>query len=519
MPSWKVGRARSHDRVRRPSAVLVQKAAYGLLQRHPQFSAGRGLRPPMAVMLGPFVYLLGLTWITPVIVLKSLFVFSAAYVLTVSLVRLSAALTPARYSPRVQLPESALPRLSIIAALHNEADVVSDLVSGLSQLDYPAHKLDIILVLEAHDHATRLACRALILKYGIRVLVLPPLGPMTKPRALNAAFGVSRGEIIAVYDAEDSPQISQLKAAAEAFAADPELGVVQAPLGWYNRHENWLTAQFALEYAAQFQALLPFYRRMGWPIPLGGTSNVFRRTALEHVGGWDPFNVTEDADLGFRLARSGWKAGLIEPGTLEEAPITLNAWINQRSRWLKGHWITWLVHMRDPRGLIETAGWQAQLCLQFTLLANVLSACLHALIMASVLACACLSITAGLSVSFGLWLVLPAYGAALACALAGGHRAGIPLNAPHLLTMPVYWLLQTPAAFKALRELPRQPYLWRKTQHGVSTAQRTASHVDDDYNRTDGRHRLRLWPGRLAWRTALKPGKTAPDPLDADRHC
>lgn len=505
------------DRTQRPSAALVQAAAYGLLHTHPELSAGQGLRPPPALILGPLIYALGLSWIAPGWIMNGIAVLGLACVIAASGVKLWATLMPVHYAPRRPLNERSLPALSLIVALHDEADVVADLMTSLKSLDYPSHKLDIILVLEAHDHATRLACQPMMAS-GVRVLVLPPLGPMTKPRALNAALGIARGALIAVYDAEDTPHPDQLKAAAESFAADPDLGVVQAPLGWYNRKENWLTEQFALEYAAQFHVLLPFYQRLGWPLPLGGTSNVFRRSALEQVGGWDPFNVTEDADLGFRLARSGWKAGLIEPPTLEEAPIQVKAWINQRSRWLKGHGITWLVHMRNPRALLETAGWQALASLQLTLLANVLSASLHAAIMLGVGVSLVISISLNLPVSFGFWMIVPAYAAAMLCAGIGARRAGFKPEWHQIISMPLYWMLQTPAALKALRELPRQPYLWRKTQHGVSTAQRIPPDVTDHHDRPDARDRLSIRPGRLAWRTTLKPGQAPSGALDTDRH-
>jgi len=440
------------------------------------------------------------------------------YVVAISALKLTAAFTPVRYAPRQSLTDAELPVVSVVVALHDEADSVAGLIAGLECLDYPAHKLEILLALEAHDHLTRRACNALLSTGRIRVLSLPPLGPMTKPRALNAALALARGELIAVYDAEDCPAPEQIRAAAEAFTANPRLGVLQAPLGWYNRQENWLTAQFGLEYAAHFHALLPIYDRMGCPLPLGGTSNVFRRDALDAVSGWDAFNVTEDADLGLRLARSGWQSGLIEPVTLEESPISLSAWITQRSRWLKGHAITWLVHMRDPRGFVEGAGWRAQISLQMILLANVLSALLHLPITFVVLTGFVLAPHTGHPVSYGLWLTTLAYFASMACAVTGARRAGFRPRIIHVLSMPLYWMLQLPAALKALHELPRKPYLWRKTQHGVSTADRTLPDVIDHHSRPDGRDRLRLRTGGVAWRSALKSGQAASDPLDPSGH-
>ncbi|WP_440959033.1 glycosyltransferase [Oceanicaulis sp. LC35] len=437
-----------------------------------------------------------------------------------SALRISAALAP-RQAPSPQtLPEQDLPVISVIVALYDEAEVLPGLIAALSRLNYPRSKLEIILALEHRDQSTRAAARALGRRTPLRVVVLPPLGPMTKPRALNAALQIARGDLIAIYDAEDAPHPDQLRHAAEVFAADEKLGVVQAPLGWYNRTENWLTAQFALEYATQFHALLPLLSRLGWPLPLGGTSNVFRRNALLECGGWDPFNVTEDADLGFRMGRMGWRAALIEPGTLEEAPITLKAWTHQRSRWLKGHFITWLVHMRDPRGLVDTLGWSGVLSLTFTVLANMLSALIHA---PSLLVMGAGALLLGLIPGWGaLWtagaaLMACAYASAMVCAMVAARRAGFTPRPEHVLSMPAYWLLQAPAALKALRELPRQPYLWDKTQHGVSRARRETPDDAYDYASAHGRRSRPVRARRLAQRQALKSAQAAAYSVDADR--
>jgi cellulose synthase/poly-beta-1,6-N-acetylglucosamine synthase-like glycosyltransferase len=242
-----------------------------------------------------------------------------------------------------------VPTMTIMVAMYREAGVCTGLVGALEQLNYPATRLQILFLLEADDEETIASATIATRHTDMELLILPDApGPKTKPRALNYGLQAATGDLIAVYDAEDAPHRDQLLTAARAFLADKKLGVVQAPLGWYNRSTNWITGQFSLEYAAQFSIFLPLYARLNLPLPLGGTSNVFRRSALNHVGGWDPFNVTEDADLGFRLARHGWRSDVIAPGTLEEAPEDRSAWIAQRSRWLKGHFVTWLVHMRDP---------------------------------------------------------------------------------------------------------------------------------------------------------------------------
>ncbi|MCC5996564.1 MAG: glycosyltransferase [Oceanicaulis sp.] len=501
--------------VRRPCAWT---AAFELLDTRPGASAGAPLAPPVALWCGPAVFLAGLTLAAPGVVLALALGLALAFVLGVTALRASAGVLTPRWSPRRRLACHELPVISVIIALHDEAQVVPGLAAALSRLDYPRERLDIILALEAHDITTCAAARAARRRTGWRVLAAPPCGPTTKPRALNYALQAARGELIAVYDAEDSPHAGQLRAAAEAFACDAGLGVVQAPLGWYNAQDNWLTRQFALEYAAQFHALLPLYARLGWPLPLGGTSNVFRRAALEDCGGWDPFNVTEDADLGFRLAAHGWGAGLIEPGTLEEAPVTRAAWTGQRSRWLKGHFITWLVQMRQARRLWDTAGPGALACLTLTMLANALSALMFPLgltMIAGALFLAGAGWPGGLP---GAAAGLLALGCAMACARTGARRAGFTPLWRDLAALPLYWLLQAPAMIRALRELPARPYLWVKTRHGVSTARRESPDdppADASGHECGGRP-VRLL--RLAGRAAEQSAEAAHGALDPARH-
>ncbi len=510
--------SRLHSDLHGAPGARARRAAFALMENQPLASAGTPLHPPLALWGGPAVFLAGLSMLAPGLVVTAALTLAFAFVLAVTALRLAASLSPPRWSPRIPVADTDLPVISVIVALHNEAEVMPGLIAALSRLNYPAERLDILLALEAHDHATRAAAKAACRRLDARVLVAPPCGPTTKPRALNFALQAARGALIAVYDAEDAPHAGQLRAAAEAFAAGPELGVVQAPLGWYNANDNWLTRQFALEYAAQFHALLPLYHRLGWPLPLGGTSNVFRRSALEACGGWDPFNVTEDADLGFRLAMHGWRAGLIEPGTLEEAPVTRAAWTGQRSRWLKGHFITWLVQMRQARRLWDEAGPGALACLTLTMLANALSALMFPL---GLIMIAGALILAGAGWSGGLpgaAAGLAALACAIACARTGGRRAGFTPRWRDLAALPVYWLLQAPAMIRALRELPARPYLWVKTRHGVSTARREGPDDTHPHAARHGPDRSGVRLLRLAQRTAQQPAETPHDTVDDGHH-
>lgn len=272
----------------------AHRAAFSLLHSRPSASAGNRVPVPAALWAGPAAFLCVLALIDPALPVMAVSLFAgAAFLVMASLRLMGTALAPS-HAPRTPGPDGALPTITIIAALHKEAQSVAALVQALSRFDYPAHRHDIALAIEADDFETLSAAYEAARHAVIRVSVIPvpAMGPRTKPKALNYALALTSGSLVAVYDAEDAPHPGQLRAAAEAFSTDPRLGCVQAPLGWYNRTECWLTRMFALEYAAQFHVMLPLFARLGWPLPLGGTSNVFSRAALADCGGWDPFNVT-----------------------------------------------------------------------------------------------------------------------------------------------------------------------------------------------------------------------------------
>ncbi len=381
-----------------------------------------------------------------------------------SVFRFAACATPPRRASTSSWRDEP-PVYTVIAALYQESDVLAELVASLSRLDYPRDRLDIKLVLEADDAETIAAAHALKLDERFQILLAPPGAPRTKPRALNIALAFARGEFVTVYDAEDRPSPDQLRAALDAFADGGDaLACVQAPLSWYNARETWLTRQFALEYAVQFHVILPALARWGWALPLGGTSNHFRTRALKSVGGWDPHNVTEDADLGFRLAAEGWRTGVISPGTREEATTTLAPWTRQRTRWIKGFMQTWLVHMRRPLALVRGGGIGAAAALHLTIGLSALSSLLHAPIAAGCL----LALLTGVLSWQAAAMFLGGYAVAAGAALLGARRAGLGPVLLDVAAMPAYWTLHTRAAVLAVIELVRRPHYWAKTTHGVS---------------------------------------------------
>ena len=391
-------------------------------------------------------------------------------------------LTAARHVPRrlnaPLLKDARLPVYTVLVPLYREGRVIKQLLRALGRLDYPLEKLDIKLLLEADDAETRAALAEWVLPDHMEILTVPPGAPRTKPRALNYGLAYARGELVCILDAEDVPHPAQLRVAASMFSAMAEdVACLQAPLGWYNAESGFFSRMIAIEYASHFHVVLPCLAALGLPLPLGGTSNHFRIAALRAVGEWDPFNVTEDADLGLRLARHGWRTSVLpRVGTLEEACTTFRDWRNQRARWIKGWLQTFLVHQRSPRDLLRRAGPGAFYTLYAMLGAGVFAALLHPFFLGWFF----LSLgdvanfashpSHGLSriwlLAFALVVFIAGYAAAFASAVAGIRRTRQWRLLPWLALLPFYWLLISLAAWQALWDFIHVPHHWRKTEHG-----------------------------------------------------
>lgn len=372
-----------------------------------------------------------------------------------------------------------LPRISLMVPLYREAAMVAPLVAALDRLDYPRALMDVKLLLEADDTPTRAAVAAARdgggLPAWIRPLVLPPGEPRTKPRALNLALDFCDGEIVGILDAEDRPDPGQFRAVAEALrGAPPRVACVQCQLAWYNARESWITRCFQIEYAIWFDVLLRGFQRLGLPVPLGGTSVYFRRTVLEELGAWDAHNVTEDADLGMRLARAGFRTEVIRSTTEEEANTRVMPWIRQRSRWLKGYLLTWLCHMRSPARLWRDLGPVGFLGLNVLFLGGAVTYLAMPLFWAALAA----TLLAGRPVfgealpgwagtTLGVSLAL-GQAVMLACAVVALRRRGAAALIAWVPILPLYWTMGAIAAWKAVVELAAAPYYWDKTVHGVS---------------------------------------------------
>jgi len=396
-------------------------------------------------------------------------VFSAAVWLR-SMAFAAKSASPAREGAR--LGDDQLPTYTLIAPLYREGRVASQLVRSLDALNYPRAKLDIKLVVERDDDETYAALAAARLPARFDVIVAPPGAPRTKPRALNIALAAARGELVTVFDAEDRPAPDQLRVAAAFFAANPSVDCVQARLTIANAGDSWLSEMFAVEYAILFDIFNPGLAALRLPIALGGTSNHFRAAALRSAGGWDAWNVTEDADLGIRMARFGMRVESLNSETLEEAPHEFGNWFRQRVRWQKGWMQTLIVHSRTPfETFRQLGGWGAASAL--ALFAGGLSGGLFGTIFFfdTFVRLSLAALVPGYSdlwygdiVTIGLllWglqtLVVPTVLAMRRRGMAGVVRV--------LLTMPVYFALISLASWVALFELIVRPYHWGKTDHG-----------------------------------------------------
>lgn len=373
------------------------------------------------------------------------------------------------------IPDDELPRYTVLVPAYNEPEVVADLIGAMSALEYPADELQVLLLLEADDEVTINAAKACTQSEMITTVLVPPANPRTKPKACNYGLYFATGEIITIYDAEDLPEPLQLRRVVGAFRQLPDdIACVQAKLAYHNGHQNMLTAWFTAEYALWFGYLLPGMMRSTSPIPLGGTSNHLRRDVLDKIGSWDPFNVTEDADLGLRIDASGYHTAVVDSTTLEEANSDPINWVRQRSRWYKGYLQTWLVHIRQPVKLFRTLGLRSFVRFNLVLAGTPIIAVLNMLFwLITVLWF--LGQPAAVGAVFPWYIYFPA----LICLILG-NAATLYMNLITLreddrsdllfpaLTVPLFWLMMSIAATKGVYQLIRNPSYWEKTFHGLA---------------------------------------------------
>jgi glycosyltransferase XagB len=367
---------------------------------------------------------------------------------------------------RSAVRDTELPTYTILIAAYREREVIGGLVECLERLDFPRDRLEALILVERRDHQTKAAIRAVNPASFIRVVEIPPGSPQTKPRSLNAGLLLAKGELLVVYDAEDRPEPDQLRIVAERFLeSEGSLACVQAKLAVANARRSFVTRQFAIEYGLRYELLFPGLARLGLPVPLGGTSNHFRTSVLRRLGGWDAWNVTEDADLGIRCAALGYRVELIDSITWGEMPHRVGPWTRQRSRWLKGWLLTALVHTRNPIQTWRALGGKGTIALLLVLagtpllylaqsLALALWASGHTGLLAQEPPAKTILALAQL-VALSVWTVP---------LLVAARRRGIGRSVLSPLAL-AYWAMHWAAAWRALRQLISSPFTWDKTPH------------------------------------------------------
>ena len=383
------------------------------------------------------------------------------------------------------LADADWPKYTILCPLYREVEVIPQFVKAIKALDYPLENLQVLFLTEEEDVTTREAINALELPSHFEIITVPEGQPRTKPRACNYGLLRTRGSYVVIFDAEDIPDPLQLKKAVLAFAnSDPNTACVQAKLNFYNASQNMLTRWFTAEYSSWFDTTLPGLQMLNVPLPLGGTSNHFRTDVLRRVGAWDPFNVTEDCDLGLRLGRHGMKTVVFDSTTLEEANSQYKNWMRQRSRWVKGYMQTYLVYMRDPLAYLRKGQIRQFLSLQF-----IIGGKSAILLINPVMWMLLLVYILFHSFVIGAYHVLyplPVLYMASLCLIFGNilyiytHLLGCMKRQHYSLVkstlfIPIYWAMASGAAYIALYQLIIKPHYWEKTLHGLHLFRQTTT--------------------------------------------
>lgn len=463
---------------------VADLAAHGLAERNPALSArtvlSRGQRIggviAAALLLACLLRWPSVTVASVTAVLSVCFLAGIVFKFWVSLVGARFDLTEQITAEDVAaLRDEDLPMYSVLVPVFREANIVHDLVRNLEVLDWPKDRLEVLVLVEAEDHETRDAVLRADPPSWMRIVIVPPGVPQTKPRACNVGLAIAQGEYVVIYDAEDRPDPDQLKKVFLSFGrAGSETVCVQAALSYFNADENALTRMFTLEYSYWFDYMLAGLDARALPIPLGGTSNHFRTRLLRDLGGWDPYNVTEDADLGIRASVVGYRVAVVNSTTMEEANTSIPNFVRQRSRWIKGYMQTALVHARRPRALVGEIGLRRAAAFTLLIAGTPLTflGMLPGIGVTAVTLLAPAGWTAPLFPEPVLWLSVVDFllgnATMIYLTMMGPYkRARFDLMVWALLN-PVYWVLHSVAAYKGLWQLITRPHYWEKTEHGLT---------------------------------------------------
>lgn len=462
----------------------IKSAVFELMKRDPDSSAVVTFSTPQLIVIFVIIALvtIGLvlsfknTSIIINVIISSFFLVAIIFKLFLALVGSRFELHQAVTKEELKLvDDDELPIYTILLPVYKEDKLIKKLIWNLQSIDYPRHKLDIKLLIEEDDDKTFNAVKNLDFPAIFEVIVVPFHMPKTKPKACNYGLHFARGKYLTIYDAEDIPDTDQLKKVVSLFGKLPEEYIcVQSALNYFNRNENFLTRMFTLEYSYWFDYMLPGLDTLDIPIPLGGTSNHFKLDELVELGAWDPFNVTEDADLGVRAYAKGYKIAIINSTTYEEANNEPFNWIRQRSRWIKGYMQTYLVHMRDPVALWKEIGWKGFLGFNFFIGATPITFLVYPLLLTFFI-CYVVFDLSTIRTLFPDWVLFMSI-----FNLMVGNILMIYINMIAVfkrryyelilfaIANPIYWLMHSISAYKGLYQLIVKPFYWEKTNHGLS---------------------------------------------------
>jgi len=369
------------------------------------------------------------------------------------------------------------PVYTILCPLFKEHEVLKQFVDAIEKLNYPSDKLQVLLLFELEDQLTILQAIKMNLSKKFEIVVVPASNPQTKPKALNYGLTRSKGDLVVIYDAEDVPEVDQLKKVAIAFEKlGPQTKCIQAKLNFYNPHQNWLTRVFSAEYSLWFDITLTGLQSIFAPIPLGGTSNHFRLQDVRELGGWDPYNVTEDADLGMRIARNGYQTAIVNSTTFEEANSNVQNWFMQRTRWIKGYMQTYLVHSREPLKFITKGSIRDFALFQIVIGGKILSLLVNPLMWAITIVYFVFRGFFGPFIEsifpmpvfyMGLFSFVFGNFLYIFCFMLGSAKRHEYSLVKYTVFVPLYWLGMSFASYIALYKLLTKPHEWFKTQHGL----------------------------------------------------
>lgn len=474
---------------------LTEESVSKLVEDQPQNSAKTTFTVPQLITAGiiAVILILGilLSWIKTFIVINIL--LQIVY-LSITLMKFSILLKGTKENSQIYIDDEAvkkidekeLPIYTILIPLYKEKGIAEKLCNSIEKLNYPKQKLDVRLLLEEDDIGTQEVIKALNLPAYYKILIVPESFPKTKPKACNYGLIRARGEYVVIYDAEDIPDADQLKKVYLAFKKLPKKNIcIQCKLNYFNSNQNILTKWFTQEYSMWFEILLPGVVNLNIPVPLGGTSNHFKTDYLKQVGAWDPYNVTEDADLGVRLFKEGYTTSVLDSHTWEEANSKFFNWIRQRSRWIKGYMQTWFVHMRNPVTLFKELGFRGFFGFQAMIFASFLLPLANPFLWIMMI----------------LWFLTktswipelfpgPTYYISAFLLILGNfifvysnvigmfwvindmekkkQRVFSYGMIKYALLTPIYWSFSSISGIKALWQLIHNPFHWEKTEHGLS---------------------------------------------------